>query len=145
MKGDDYYEKIIVMVILCFSLSSITVEAAKQEQLQNTKVPQNLFDGFMHDLFAKDILDSVEGFYKDDTMSVSIQDGVELSADKEGRFIMKFIVLPHSKLPGKKGKTTGTDTITFRVDPYLLGTESNGRKSAITFLNLEHNDPTKQN
>ncbi|ADP32404.1 hypothetical protein [Bacillus atrophaeus] len=138
-------KKIIVMVILCFSLSSITVEAAKQEQLQNTKVPQNLFDGFMHDLFAKDILDSVEGFYKDDTMSVSIQDGVELSADKEGRFIMKFIVLPHSKLPGKKGKTTGTDTITFRVDPYLLGTESNGRKSAITFLNLEHNDPTKQN
>ncbi|MCY8971443.1 hypothetical protein MOE37_07545 [Bacillus atrophaeus] len=138
-------KKITVMMILCFSLSSITVEAVKQEQHQNTKVPQNLFDGFMHDLFAKDILDSVEDFYKDDTMSVSIQDGVELSADKEGRFIMKFIVLPHSKLPGKKGKITGTDTITFRVDPYLLGTGSNGRKSAITFLNLEHNDPTKQN
>ncbi|MCP6684192.1 hypothetical protein [Bacillus nakamurai] len=56
---------------------------------------------------------------------------------------MKFIVLPHSKLPGKKGKTLGTDTITFRVDAFRLGTESNDRKSAITFLKLDHNDPTK--
>ncbi|MCP6684191.1 hypothetical protein [Bacillus nakamurai] len=77
-------KKIFIIVILGFSLSSTTVEAAKQTQHQNTKVPQELFDGFMQELFCKDILDGVQELYKDDTMSVSIQDGVELSADKEG-------------------------------------------------------------
>ncbi|MED4854921.1 hypothetical protein [Bacillus atrophaeus] len=138
-------KKIIVMVVLCFSLSSITVEAVKQEQHQNAEVSQELFGVFMHELFCKDILDSVREFYKDDSISVTIKGGVELSEDKEGRYIMKFIVLPHSRLPGKKDKTSGTDTLTFRVNPFLLGTDSKDRKSAVTFLNLEHNDPTKQN
>ncbi|WP_223827868.1 hypothetical protein [Bacillus atrophaeus] len=58
---------------------------------------------------------------------------------------MKFIVLPNLRLPGKKDKTSGTVTLTFRVNPFLLGPDSKDRKSAVTFLNLEHNDPTKQN
>ncbi|MED1125613.1 hypothetical protein [Bacillus atrophaeus] len=58
------------------------------------------------------ILDSVREFYKDDSISVTIKGGVELSKDKEGRYIMKFIVLPHSKLQGKKDKNSGTDTLT---------------------------------
>ncbi|KXZ23164.1 hypothetical protein AXI59_10610 [Bacillus nakamurai] len=138
-------KKIIVMMILCFSLSSITVAAAKQEHHQNSKVSQELFGVFMHELFCKDILDSAREFYKDDTLSVTIKGGFELSEDKEGRYIMKFIIIPHSKLPDKKGKTPGTDTLTFRVNPFLLGSDSRDRNSAVTFLHLKHNNSTRQN
>lgn len=133
-------KKIIVLIILCFSLSSITV-AAKQEDRQNSKVSQELFGVFMHELFCKNILDSARQFYKDDTLSVTIKGGVELFEDKEGRYIVKFIILPHSKLPGKKGKISGTDTLTFRADPFLLGSD---RNSAVTFLHLKHNNSTSK-
>lgn len=138
-------KKIIVLVILCFSLSSITVAAAKQEHGQNPKVSQELFGVFMHELFCKNILDSAREFYKDDTLSVTIKGGVNLFKEKEGRYIVKFIIIPHSKLPGKKGKISGTDTLTFRVDPFLLGSGSRDRNSAVTFLHLKHNNSTRQN
>ena len=56
----------------------------------------------MQELFCKDILDNIRKFYKDETLSVTTKGGVKLSEDKEGRYIIKFIIIPHSKLPGKK-------------------------------------------
>ncbi|AIW38413.1 hypothetical protein KS07_13250 [Bacillus subtilis] len=135
----------IVLLILCFSLSSITVAAAKQEHRQNPKDSQELFDVFMQELLCKDILDNVRKFYKAATLSVTTKGGVKLSEEKEGRYIVKFIIIPHSKLLGKKGKISGTDTLTFRVDPFLLGSGSRDRNSAVTFLHLKHNNSTRQN
>ncbi|MED1741339.1 hypothetical protein P4U97_17830 [Bacillus swezeyi] len=138
MKGDDHWEKIILMVFFCFSLSAISVADAGQKQHDETKVSQQIFDRFMHQLFSKEILENVRGYYKDNTMSVTIQNGVELSEDSKGDYIIKFTVLPHSK----RSKMSETDTITFRVNPFILATDK--KESAITFLNLHHNDPTKQ-
>ncbi|MDJ1630729.1 hypothetical protein QNN00_10385 [Bacillus velezensis] len=78
--------------------------AAKQEHGQNPKVSQELFGVFMHELFCKNILDSAREFYKDDTLSVTTKGGVKLSEEKEGRYIVKFIIIPHSKLLGKKAR-----------------------------------------
>lgn len=138
-------KKIIIMMILCFSLSSITIAEAKPEYPVNPKVSQDVFDVFMQELFYKDILDNVRKFYKDETLSVTIKEGIKLSEDKEGRYIMKFIIIPHSKFPGKKGKISGTDTLTLRVDPFLLGAQSKDRNSAVEFLDLKHNNSTWQN
>lgn len=46
-------KKIIMMMILCFSLSSITVAAAKPEYTMNSKVSQDVFDVFMQELSVK--------------------------------------------------------------------------------------------
>ncbi|MFT0803459.1 hypothetical protein VSK91_19230 [Bacillus swezeyi] len=132
-------KKIILMVFFCFSLSVISAADAGQKQHDETKVPQQVFDGFMQDLFGKEILDHVKKSYKDNSMAVTIQDGVELSEDRKGGgFIVKFTVTPQSK----RLKMSGTDTITFRVNPFILATDK--KESAITFLNLHHHDPTKQ-
>ncbi|WP_416723036.1 hypothetical protein [Bacillus stercoris] len=138
-------KKIIIMMILCFSLSSITIAEAKTEYPVNPKVSHDVFDVFMQELFYKDILDNVRKFYKDETLSVAIKGSIKLSEDKEGRYIIKFIIIPHSKFMGKKGKISRTDTLTLRVDPFLLGTQSKDRNSAVTFLDLKHNNSTRQN
>ncbi|MEC1261870.1 hypothetical protein P9D34_15760 [Bacillus swezeyi] len=41
-------KKIILMVFFCFSLSAISVADAGQKQHDETKVPQQIFDRFMH-------------------------------------------------------------------------------------------------
>lgn len=64
MKGDDHWEKIILMVFFCFSLSAISVADAGQKQHDETKVSQQIFDRFMHQLFSKEILENVRGIIK---------------------------------------------------------------------------------
>ncbi|MBT2681988.1 MULTISPECIES: hypothetical protein [Bacillaceae] len=154
--------KKIIMIIsaLCivsfFPESLITTEASDKalqelpEFTTSSKEKNHLYGSFILELYHNEIMKAMEDYYNDnningyaphsqiDTVSISFKGNKEYKGMEKYSYILKISLIPSSS----NGKTFGTDTLYFAVEPSRQTTKNFPEKyPAVELIKYEHSKP----
>lgn len=155
------FKKSLVLLFFIFFLSTYFVNAEDYHQkgyaedLYNVTqdvTQEQYFKNLTLELFLPFIVDSTQDYYNDKSATgisfnwennynvVEIAQPVNQGKDSKYSFIIKFTVNVHNG-DMKNHKIFGTDTLTFGINPFLMGCDEIKGYPAIKLIDYKHRKP----